>query len=246
MSYEAMTVGDPNPVKRYLHRRRYAQALDQMDLPEGEVEVLDFGAGSGELAHYLLDKNPKARVTLLEPAHKYGGELRDNVARHGSSVRVVDRFEDIEDSEFSHIFCLSVFEHLPEQELKEALERLHHVSLTETTTLVEVPNELFGAAIVKGIFRHRRRPSAFDGRVGNITRAVIGRPPADRPLSNFDPGAQIELPWHGSHLGFDHRALEQTIVGSNLFKVEGPTYAPINALGALMSLDVYYSLSRNT
>jgi SAM-dependent methyltransferase len=246
MSYEAMTVGDPNPVKRYLHRRRYVHALQKMDLPEGEIDVLDFGAGSGELAHYLLDKNPSARVTLLEPAHKYGEEIRNNVARHGSSVRVVDRFEDIEDRSFSHIFCLSVFEHLPEQELKEALERLHHASLPEATTLVEVPNEIFGAAVIKGIFRHSRRPTAFDGRVGNITQAVVGSPPANRPRSNFDPGSEIELPWHGSHLGFDHRELERTIVATNLFKVEGPKFAPINALGALASLDVYYSLSRNT
>lgn len=244
VAYESLTVADPNPIKRYLHRRRYAQAVERMNLPGGDVSVLDFGTGSGELAHYIINKSPGAKVTLFEPSPEYAEEAAKNVAQYGAQVRVATGFDEVEGETFSHIFCLSIFEHLPPEQMDEALGRVHRVSTDETAILAEVPNEIYGAAALKGTLRHIRRPHEHDGRLGNIGKAIIGRPPTNRPVSNFDLSSEVELPWHAYHLGFDHRVLERTLNESGLFRVEGPSFAPIAVLGSLASLDVYYSLTR--
>ncbi len=242
MSYEALTVNDPNPIKRWLHSRRYATAVKKMGKIEQDATVLDFGAGSGELAHTLLGKRPDLRMTLFEPSPSLVEEITEGVAPLGDHVEVATNFDDIRNRSFSAIFCLSVFEHLPQEDIEVALQNLYDVSSDETETLVEVPNELYIAALIKGAFRHVRRPEAYDGKISNVAKASIGKSPEDRPL--IDPTGIVELPWYGYHTGFDHRDLEQQLRSSELFQISGPDFSPLHALGSIASLDVYYSLSR--
>lgn len=75
-SYTEMTIGDPNMVKRFLHRKRYEKAVELMPAPEEYSEILDFAAGNGQLAFYLLKKYPNIRITMFEPAIKYADEAR--------------------------------------------------------------------------------------------------------------------------------------------------------------------------
>lgn len=244
ISYEELTVGDPNPVKRWLHRRRYARAAKLIGPLSVGAQILDFGSGSGELAHELLDADPDAKLTLFEPSANMQKELVRNTERYGDRVKLARDFEQIADRSFSAIFCLSVLEHLPDAEIDEALSRIHQVSTPESKILVEVPNELYLAALLKGALRHVRRPDEYDGDLRNILQAGLGRPPFDRPL--IDSTGIVELPWHGYHTGFDHRELHKKIERSGLFEVADPTFAPVNHLGALASLDVYFNLSKAT
>ncbi len=49
MSYADITTKDPNPIKRFSQRRRFADTLSLFPDALHPTAVLDFGGGDGEL-----------------------------------------------------------------------------------------------------------------------------------------------------------------------------------------------------
>lgn len=225
-------------IKRSMHRQRLRRAVTKMDIPKTTVapRILDFGAGNGELARYIRQRHPDAAITIYEPSPNLMAEAQKNIGATADEVTYVSSAEEINGT-FPLIFCLSVLEHPPAEMQASILGQISHLLAPGGKALVEVPNELYLAAAAKGLFRHARRPDAFDGRLSNICRAVVGKPPSERPLDEIGEG----LPWHQEHLGFDHRELEGTIAESGL--VASRQFSPVNALGSFASLDVYYTLT---
>lgn len=86
-SYSSLTVNDPNRIKRALHRRRLGQAVRRMEIVGEKPDILDFGAGNGELAHYLLQRHKDAQVTVYEPAEYLMKEARANLSNYGSRIQ---------------------------------------------------------------------------------------------------------------------------------------------------------------
>ena len=82
--------------------------------------ICDFGAGNGELCK-LLDSNYKnANIVCYEPAPRLYSEAQENLKE--TTVKIISDTTNINDT-FDILFCLEVFEHLPEEETKIALKQ---------------------------------------------------------------------------------------------------------------------------
>ena len=86
--YSDITVGDKNPARRYLQRRRLRDALSVLDGLGDDFagSFLDFGGGSGELSKMLARRFPDAGVFCYEPMPGIFEEARRNLSDlcHGS------------------------------------------------------------------------------------------------------------------------------------------------------------------
>lgn len=203
-AYSEITLGDKSPFKRYLQRRRLQDAVSVAeDLDEDfSGKVLDFGGGSGELSRLVARRFPDAHVFCYEPMPDIFEEARRNLASLKNVTLVSDR-KELRGTKFDLVYCLEVFEHLPLRQTAKTVRVIDRLLEEGGLFVVGVPNEVFLPALVKGLFRMTRRYGAHDARFGNVLRAVVGRPPAGRPVRRISHG----LPYHFHHLGFDHRKL---------------------------------------
>jgi 2-polyprenyl-3-methyl-5-hydroxy-6-metoxy-1,4-benzoquinol methylase len=106
------------------------------------------------------------------------------------------------DGAFDLVTCCEVFEHLPPQETREALDTMRSLAAQGAVVVIGVPNELYGVALLKGLFRMARRYGKYDARWATVGAATLGRPRQDRPELTLD-GLGFIYP----HTGFDYRRL---------------------------------------
>ena len=239
MSYADLTVRDRSAVKRWVQRRRLQDALKPLrtSVVAGKpCSVLDYGAGNGELVRQM---SAVARVDawVFEPAPALMAEAKANLAAL-PSVTFLDRTRDTPADSFDFVFCLEVFEHLPETPTREAAAEIHRLLKPGGLAVVGVPNELYSPALLKGMFRMGRRYGEFDARPGNVVRATLGQPPADRPVVEIAPG----LPYHPHHLGFDHRRLERALCSR--FALVERWFSPLPFGGPALNTEVYFLLRK--
>lgn len=233
--YASITTDDSNPVKRLLQRQRLAHSMRVLtSLPRNfEGKILDFGAGSGELCQQMTRQFPKAHIVCYEPVPSLCDEAIVNLSGC-LNVQVVNQLADIRLSYFDYIFCLEVLEHLPRPETMGLLDAILIRSTTDTTVTFGVPNEIYAAAVAKGLFRFRRRRGSFDARWSHIWQAAVGRPPRHRPTSEIWPG----LRYHYHHLGFDYRLLRRTL--ERRFDVLSDYGSPLTLLPKALNSEVYF------
>lgn len=237
--YADITLGDRNPVKRYLQKRRLEDAVSIVEdlYPGFAGTFLDFGGGDGALSALVAGRFPEAGVYCYEPAPSIFEEARQNLSRLDRVTLVSDR-RDLRGTKFDLVFCLEVFEHLPARQTAKTVRIVGRLLADGGVFVVGVPNELFFPALVKGMFRMTRRYGAHDARFGNVLRAVVGRPPAERPARRISRG----LPYHFHHLGFDHRKLRGLL---------HRTFDPVREFGSpvdseLFGTEVYFVMQKRT
>jgi SAM-dependent methyltransferase len=237
MAYADITINDPNRVKRWVQRRRFRDAVNILRNAEtrGTVDVLDFGGGDGELLRQCLLEYPSIRACLYEPTAALRREAEAKLAQH-DRVRVVADLESLGDRRFDFVFCLEVFEHLPQPATHNAIDTIHRLLKPRGVAIIGVPHEVFLPALAKGVFRMIRRFGAFDARPLNVLNAALGRPPACRPTREIAPG----FAYHHYHLGFDHRQLEREL--KNKFQIISRWFSPAKVLGPVLNSEVYYLL----
>jgi SAM-dependent methyltransferase len=238
MYYADLTVDERNPLKRWLQRHRFSDALKVLRIarPGHRLRILDFGAGGGELARQLAGV-ASIEVSVYEPTPFLMAEAKEKLDGLDSGA-FLDSLDSVESGIFDYVFCLEVFEHLPEKETAQAIAEIHRLLKLDGIAVVGVPHELFLPALLKGIFRMWRRYGDFDGRPKGILAAVMGRPPRQRPIGDISPG----LAYHFHHLGFDYRALDQMLRGH--FQVTKKWFSPFPALGAALNSEVYFMLRK--
>jgi SAM-dependent methyltransferase len=238
MPYADLTVRDPNTIKRWLQRHRFADALGILPLTSAEpLRLLDFGAGDGELVRLAALRRP-IEACVYEPTPRLMAEAKEKLSGL-SGVAFVRSLDSVESERFDYVFCLEVFEHLPPAETNAALAELQRLVKRDGFVIVGVPHELFLPALLKGLFRMTRRYGAFDARAGTVLAAAVGRPPYDRPTMEIAPG----FAYHGAHLGFDYRELERKLRAR--FHVVRRWFSPVPVLGAVLNSEVYYLLQRS-
>ncbi len=239
MAYAYLTTLDPNPVKRWLQRRRFADALGVLRYSRqgGRLRVLDFGAGNGELV-FQMRNVASVDASVFEPAPFLMAEAREKLA-HVNSVVFVESLDSLESEAFDYVFCLEVFEHLPEKETTAAIAEIHRLLKPGGLAVIGVPHELFLPALFKGLFRMGRRYGDFDARLRNIIAAFLGRPPSQRPAMDLYPG----IPYHFHHLGFDYRALERSL--RTRFQLLKKWFSPFPILGATLNSEVYFLVGKS-
>jgi SAM-dependent methyltransferase len=235
--YADITRNDRSSVKRFLQRRRLADALSLVQSGEPPKTIIDFGAGDGELCRLVADRFPESKVICYEPTPS----LRQEAAVLLSdvpSVMICASIAELPIAEADLLFCMEVFEHLPARQTEDALAAICRLLSPDGVAVIGVPVEVHAPAIAKGLFRMTRRYGAFDANAKNILRAAAGRPPCDRPIIEIHDGA----PYHQPHLGFDHRRLRRQLEGNfSIFRTVG---SPAKYLPAWLNSEVYFLVKK--
>ena len=106
MPYAELTVRDRNPVKRWLQRRRFSDAVSVLNgAPAGgQLRVLDSGAGDGELVRQIAG-NPRIQAWAYEPTPALMAEARENLAGL-DAVILTQNLDSAGSGTFDYVFSL--------------------------------------------------------------------------------------------------------------------------------------------
>jgi trans-aconitate methyltransferase len=237
MNYADITRNDRNPVKRFLQRRRLSDALSLVEAHAQPRTIIDFGAGDGELCRILASRFPMAKIFHYDPAPSLRTEAVA-LLKDIPSVVIAATVDELPQGAGDLVFCMEVFEHLPDRQTADALAAIQRLLSPAGTALVGVPVEVFAPAMLKGMFRMTRRRGDFDANIGNIARAAFGFPPRDRPVAEIMESAF----YYYHHLGFDHRRLRRQLMERfHLLRTVG---SPMKAFPAWLNSEVYFVLQK--
>ncbi len=238
VDYAKLTTNDRNPIKRNLQKLRLAHSLRVLnELPANfSGKILDFGAGNGELCKQIGLRFPQSQLVCYEPAPKLRKQALQNTQGF-NNIKVVGDLQAIENDTFDFIFCLEVFEHLPDGPLEQALAIQKKLLKKDGRLILGVPNELFLPALLKGSFRLTRRYGEVDAIPLNILKATLGRPPLNRPQVLFD-----DLPYIIRHMGFDYRKFRKTV--EKYFNIEKTYGSPLPVLPLSLNFEIYFVCSK--
>ena len=233
--YAGITRNDPNPIKRWLQRRRLVDALRLLPSGFTPSTIVDYGAGDGELSLRLAQQFPEAEVICFEPVPfmLLGAAAR---LKGTPRVRLASEEAELPRGRTDLVVCTEVFEHLPPAELGRALSTLEGLLRTDGLALVGVPVETGAPALLKGLFRlPRGGPGAAD-----VLRAVAGKAQARRLASEIAPGRA----YYYEHIGFDHRALEREL-GARL-EILRRCGSPLRSVPPGLNSEVYFLARRRS
>lgn len=236
MTYADLTWDDPNPVKRWLQRKRITDALALVPPERRIARIVDFGGGDGVLAEQAARRWPEAEIVVFEPHDELAEAARSRLSGL-DRVRVVGRERELP-SDADVVFCTEVFEHLPEAETERALWEIDRVLKPGGLLVAGVPVEIGLPALFKGLFRQWRRANAYDADWSRIWRATLSRPPTDRPIEQIGAGRR----YHSFHLGFDFRLLRNRLVA--WFGPVRTTGSPAALAPVLANSEAYMTLTK--
>lgn len=240
VDYASITTNDPNPFKRKLQNIRLHHSITKIIQNEKSAfngNLLDFGSGNGELSKRLSQLYQEMKIYCYEPAKGYREQAERNLAGI-KNVRIIPDLEQMGSISFDYIVCLEVFEHLPENKIKETLNIFFNILDDDGIIIIGVPVEIYLPALVKGFFRMIRRYGDVDALPINIIRAAVGKPSRTRPVKEIDTG----LPYIFRHIGFDYRRLEKLLkIQFNIVKRYG---SPFTGLPVALNFESYYVCKR--
>jgi len=235
LTYASHTRNDNSRLKRLVHRRRLVDALNLARQIPDPRNIVDFGAGDGDVCCHLADVFSNARLYCYEPAEHLRAEAVQQCAAR-SSISVVDTTDHLPDGCADLVFCAEVFEHLPPAETDAAFAEIRRLIGVDGHAIISVPAEIYLAGLAKGCFRFLRRRGQFDAQPGNILRASLGLRITDRPIGQIAAG----LAYHFHHTGFDYRQFELRL--SEAFTVTRSVGSPCRWLPLWMNSEVYFVL----
>jgi SAM-dependent methyltransferase len=119
------------------------------------------------------------------------------------------------------VFCLEVFEHLPEAETKTSIDHMVRVLKEDGVLIIGVPIEIGFVAYVKGWFRTQRRKGGFDTHSDYIAQAAGKMITFEREKVEISDGQS----YYPHHLGFDYRELIETL--SKSFRLKSMRSSPM-------------------
>lgn len=237
MNYADITLNDPNVIKRYLQRSRFNSALKLYPFTKAPLKVLDFGGGDGELCLRLNGIDSHSSYTCYEPTPSMFKQAKSKLSS-SENITLIDSLTTIESNSLDVIYSLEVFEHLPEKTSADALDNIYALLKPGGSLIIGVPNELFLAALYKGLFRMTRRYGQHDAKLANILPCVVGKPPKVRPAWDISPGNE----YHFHHLGFDHRVLKRAL--KTKFGHCKQVCSPFPFIGTWASPEVYFLVQK--
>lgn len=234
LNYSRLTVNDRNPLKRALQNKRLEHGLRELtSLPKNyRGKILDFGSGDGEFCKRISQLLKKTEVVCYEPSNNLRSQAEENISGI-EQIKIESSIKQYPDDYFDYIFCLEVFEHLTGEKIEEELLLIKRLTKPGAKIVVGVPNEIYFAALIKGLLRLKRRYGEVDARVLNILRAAAGFPPRQRPVVLFDG-----LPYIIRHMGFDHRKFKKQL--QKHFKVLKSYGSPNVSLPLFANFEIYF------
>jgi 2-polyprenyl-3-methyl-5-hydroxy-6-metoxy-1,4-benzoquinol methylase len=224
MKYSQLTQASPSRIKRFSHRKR-------LQIAEGFASngpILDYGAGDAELLR-LLASQPGCTAELWGFEPYLIGEARENLASLvGDRVRLVESFEGLPTGHIDRIYCLEVFEHLPEPLQIQAVRNIGQLMAPDGRCVISVPIEVGPASLAKNLVRAIARQPHPGTTPMTIARSILGRPIV-RPVADYIP----------SHIGFRHWQLEGLLALLGV-AVERKVCSPFPRLGSWANSQVFY------
>lgn len=233
IDYASMTINDKNPFKRLLQNRRLEHSLKRLRYQDlNNTCILDFGSGDGELCLRINKHCDNVDIICYEPSEMLKRQAEKKLSAL-DNIKILSSITGIENVSVDYIFCLEVFEHLTQETMEKAFDTFKRIAKSGATIIIGVPNEIFFAALLKGILRVKRRYGSEDALFKNIFRAALGIPPKERPLKEFDG-----LPYIIRHMGFDHRKFKQLL--KKYFHIEKIYGSPFTHLPVLFNMEIYF------
>jgi len=204
LSYETQTRKDKSRLKRWVQKRRLADAVALTKGASLPRLIVDYGAGDGAFSLALADAYPAARIICFEPVPAMRAEAEAMTAATHTITVMAE--EAAIPSGADIVLCTEVFEHLPPEPSQHALGQILRILSATGRAIFGVPVETGPPALAKGLFRMLRRYGEEDARLGRVLSATFNRPP-QRIAQEIAPGRS----YFHAHLGFDHRAFEREI-----------------------------------
>lgn len=228
--YASTTHGDRVRLKRWLHQKRFADALRLLNPRPGD-HILDYGCGDGYFLRKLAVQYPSSRLVGYDPAPNMFAEAQKELA--GTAVLLVKDRQSLPEAPFSKITLLETAEHLPDDLLDETLGFLHSRLTPDGILLVSIPIEVGLPAILKNAYRAVRRRHYERLTAGNFFRAIVGAP-FPRKVNIIGDGHR----YIHSHMGFAHRRFEKTL--GRYFTIIKRRATPVPIWGAFFNTSLYY------
>ncbi len=232
MSYKNLTTHNKSAIKRFSHGKRFNVALKFAQLKEDEC-ILDYGSGNGELFVVLGKSNLPKKAFAYEPIDEMMQELSSHLNEQDlSGVQLLTSLDEFK-TRFSTIFCLEVLEHFSAENQQAHLQKMKDLLEANGQLIISVPIEVGFASFVK-----------------NTTRMLLDQRPAALNISNMFKALfykkidRKDEPYIYSHIGFNHKDLEQEFDKVGL-KVVSKRYAPIPILGGFINSQVLYKLKKS-
>ncbi|MDD4628824.1 MAG: class I SAM-dependent methyltransferase [Candidatus Peribacteraceae bacterium] len=202
MDYSQHTLGSRNPLKRWLHRQRFAASVRLLGLSSCH-SFLDYGCGNGELSAQIARLYPALRIIAYDPAE----ELYLQAVRKLSdfpNVKVIRSLDAVEGT-FDRIACLETVEHLPTTELERVFTNIHRLLVEGGLCLFTFPIEHGLISLIKNLYR------AVSGRdpyvsFGRAVRSLFGL-----RVERESARSLSDCRYLFSHIGFDCRTMIDAI-----------------------------------
>lgn len=224
--YASFTHADSFAPKRWLHARRFSDALRLLEDCDRSA-ILDYGTGDAHFLNQCREKYPDAELWGYDPVDRSD----DGTDTH--SLRIVHDAQQLPSSHFSTITFLETAEHLTDDELDRAFATFAKVLKPGGTVMISVPVEVGIPAIIKNAYRAVRRKGYERLTPVNFVKAAFGIP--------FERKVNIiaeRHPYIHSHMGFNHVRFEHFLRQrcANIARIG----TPVPFLGALLNNSLYY------
>jgi tRNA (cmo5U34)-methyltransferase len=107
-------------------RQLYAAAVWAMETSSPQPEVLDLGAGTGLISVFLLEKYPKARLTLMDIASEMLDRARQRFADRPGTRFIVSDYRHADLGGPYDIVCSALsIHHLETEDKRQLFHRVH-------------------------------------------------------------------------------------------------------------------------
>ena len=232
MDYSEYTFRDKNFFKRFLQKKRVDLAYNSglKTQKKQKISILDYGCGNAELYKFLDHTAKTFSYVGWDPSDALIEEAERNLKSTSGEYTLTTNRNGLKKAHYDLIFSLEVFEHLPDPVIEKELQTMEGLLNNNGVLIIQVPNEIFLSAFVRGSFRMYRRYGTYDANIKNVFRAVIGSPPKDRYLMFNESSTFIN-----SHMGFDHRQLIKKI--EKVFKIEEVFGGPVPFLPVVFNTE---------
>lgn len=234
-TYKKDTYESPFRIKRYLHQKRFIDALRVLNLKKHDL-FLDYGCGDGYLLLMASKFIPPERLFGFEPAENMFQQAIERLT--GTGITVVSNLDDLTYKTFTKISCLETCEHLSDEKLDELLKNISSLLDDYGELKVSVPIEIGFPALLKNTFRFAHNRHYDNLSLGNYVKTFLGLPVARNHSQKLE-----NVEYIFSHIGFDYRKFPSQI--SNYLKTESRLCSPFPFLGPMLNNTIYYTCTKN-
>jgi SAM-dependent methyltransferase len=228
-SYKDTTYNSRFFLKRWLHNRRFDEALALLDLHKSDF-FLDYGCGDAHLLDLCLKLLPPPNLYGFEPANIMYDEALNTIGEKG--ITLVTNISELQKS-FTKISCLETCEHLVHDDLISLLINIRTLLAHNGRVVFSVPIEIGIPALFKNLFRFIKNRDYDNLSFIKYSRTIFCLPVprnTDQTLGN--------IPYIYSHIGFNHNTFESTV--KTYFTIESKHCSPIHFLGPAFNNTIYY------